>query len=218
MVLLSRRGLRRSCAVRGFGPVGLLAALAVGGCVGIWSGWIAQELMERVPAFNSDIFEIIEQAMLDGPLVSRLAFYAVVVFFAPICEELVFRGLLWDSIEESAGPAVAWLVTSLLFAGYHLVPVHVFAVFTTGALIGLIRWGSGSVYPAMAAHFVNNALATVLVLWMAPKGQEWIVTLPQALGGLAIACVGAGAVLLWGRRTRRVGLLGSQAVEGAPEA
>ncbi len=217
-VWLAKERFTDAFALRGFGAISIVGALLVGGSVGIWSGWIAQELLEHVPMFNSDIFEIIEEAMLDGPLFSRLAFYAVVVFGAPLCEELVFRGLLWHGLEKSAGPAVAWLVTSLLFAGYHLVPIHVLSVFTTGALIGLLRWGSGSIYPAIAAHFVNNALATVLVVWLAPKGEEWIVTLPQALAGLVVALAAAAAVMLWGRRASADALVGSAAADGASEA
>jgi membrane protease YdiL (CAAX protease family) len=88
----------------------------------------------------------------------------VLVIIAPITEELVFRGFLWNSCQRFLNPVAVWLLTSLLFSVYHMSLVQSVALLFTGSFIGLLRWTSRSIWPAIAAHFSNNLLATIVVL------------------------------------------------------
>ena len=46
--------------------------------------------------------------------------FLIVVFIAPLCEEIVYRGLLWGAVERlGPGRWVALVVTTLLFALAH---------------------------------------------------------------------------------------------------
>jgi hypothetical protein len=85
-------------------------------------------------------------------------------FAAPLFEELVFRGTLWGLLERALPPPVVLLITSVIFAAYHVDPIHVILAFPVGLLIGWVRMTSGSIYPAILLHFVNNTLAIVLLL------------------------------------------------------
>jgi membrane protease YdiL (CAAX protease family) len=201
LMFVLKRPFGRGLAIRRSRMAPLGAAVVVGLTAGFFAGWIA-ELLSRVEAFDSAIFDMIGDALLDGPLAPRLIFLAVVVVFAPLVEELIFRGFLWDSLEESWGSTGAWLATSVLFAGYHLVPLHVISIFSTGLLIGWLRKVSGSVWPCVLAHFVNNALSSVFV-FASGSEEEYVVGFGQAMAGLA-ACLVAGVVAWrWGRPSTR---------------
>jgi hypothetical protein len=87
---------------------------------------------------------------------------ALTCVIAPICEEFLFRGFIFSALCNWKGPWPAALLTGLVFGGIHvgsapavdLVPLGVFGF----GLCLLYRY-SGSLYPCIAAHSLNNSLA-----------------------------------------------------------
>jgi membrane protease YdiL (CAAX protease family) len=93
-----------------------------------------------------------------------------VCVIAPIAEELFFRGFIFGSLRRirltvggrDLGTWVAALLTGVLFGLVHagsassqyLVPLGLL-----GFVLCLVRWRTRSLYPCMALHSVNNALA-----------------------------------------------------------
>ncbi|QDT17828.1 CPBP family intramembrane glutamic endopeptidase [Alienimonas californiensis] len=86
------------------------------------------------------------------------------VAFAPVGEELLFRGLLLGSLRTaglSAGPAIVG--TAALFAFLHQ-PQDWAALFALACVLGWSRERTGSVRPAILAHAAFNALMLAWVL------------------------------------------------------
>jgi len=81
---------------------------------------------------------------------------------APVCEEFLFRGYIFTALRNWRGTLPAALITGLLFGGVHagsapaldLVPLAALGV----GLCLLYRY-SGSLYPCMIAHSLNNSVA-----------------------------------------------------------
>jgi hypothetical protein len=81
---------------------------------------------------------------------------------APICEETLFRGYIFAALTKWRGWLPAAGITGLLFGGVHagsapvadLIPLAVLGF----ALCVLYR-RTGSLYPCIAAHSLNNSLA-----------------------------------------------------------
>jgi membrane protease YdiL (CAAX protease family) len=92
-------------------------------------------------------------------LVGAAVFVCVI---APMAEEFFFRGFLFGALRRWKGPWVAAVLTGILFGLAHtgsaavqyLVPLAFL-----GFVLCLIRWRTGSLYPCMALHSVNNSLA-----------------------------------------------------------
>jgi membrane protease YdiL (CAAX protease family) len=91
---------------------------------------------------------------------------------APLVEESIFRGFLWRGWEASRlGDRGTWLLSSLVFAAYHIPKVIganplqagiiLFEDLLVGLLLGWLRWRSGSTLPAMAGHFAYNVIPPV---------------------------------------------------------
>lgn len=80
-------------------------------------------------------------------------------------EEWLFRGYVQTRLAQRWSPWLAILVSGLLFAVFHLEPLHVLAVFPIGLWFGYISWRSGSIIPAMLAHAYNNALSLIGVVY-----------------------------------------------------
>ncbi len=82
-----------------------------------------------------------------------------------VSEEWLFRGYVQTRLAQRWRPWLAILVSSLLFAAFHVEPVHVIAVFPIGLWFGYISWRSASILPAMLAHAYNNALSLIGVIY-----------------------------------------------------
>jgi hypothetical protein len=109
--------------------------------------------------------------LFQAPGLERLALAATAAILAPVCEEAAFRGHLLTLLRARLPPAGAIGLTALAFAALHLDPVRFVAVFELGVLYGWLAWRAGSLWPAVAAHATNNAVATSLV-WAAGRASS----------------------------------------------
>lgn len=106
--------------------------------------------------------------IFEGPPWERAALSVLAVAVAPACEELTFRGYLLSTLALRLRPAAAIAAGALLFAALHLDPVRFPALVLLGTLFGWLTWRAGSIWPAVAAHAVNNGIAMVLLLTARP--------------------------------------------------
>jgi uncharacterized protein len=103
---------------------------------------------------------------------STAALIAAGVFvcvIAPILEEFFFRGFLfgvlrraWSGRLGSIGTALAAVATGILFGLAHAgsaSAVYLVPLAFLGFVLCLVRWKTGSLYPCMALHSLNNSLA-----------------------------------------------------------
>lgn len=109
---------------------------------------------------------------LDNASGAKLAVFAVVaVIIAPICEELLFRGLLLQSLRRRMPPEAAVIVQALFFALAHpmLSPTVgdvavVPALFLLGAISGVVAVRRGDLSASIFLHMGFNLLTTLFAL------------------------------------------------------
>lgn len=94
-----------------------------------------------------------------------LAIGAVIVLavLAPLAEEFFFRGLLYGWLRGFAPFWLTALITSVLFGLAHGEIAHAVAAGILGLALAYIRERSGSLWPPIAAHVVNNMIAVATV-------------------------------------------------------
>jgi uncharacterized protein len=87
------------------------------------------------------------------------------VLFAPVFEELIFRGLLYGSLRSRFSWPVAALVSALIFGLAHgYGPAGFASVLVSGLLWAYLYERTGSLLPGIIAHVVNNAAVAVTLL------------------------------------------------------
>ena len=92
--------------------------------------------------------------------------WAVVVIFAPVCEELVFRGFIFRGWSQtSLGPVGAIALTAVLFGLMHVQYSWsgIFDVMVFGLVVGWMRWRTESIVAPMLLHFTINFTWMVLL-------------------------------------------------------
>lgn len=90
---------------------------------------------------------------LDSPL----WFVIVGVIFAPLVEEIFFRGFLFQGFRQKFGWVSGALLSSAIFAIGHLDPVALIPTFILGLLLAYMYHRSNSVWPGIILHFLVNA-------------------------------------------------------------
>ena len=118
----------------------------------------------------------LETSQVEDLINSRESLAAVMLFgvvFAPIFEELLFRGFLFPLLARSAGPWLGILFTAIPFAALHGAQNHwnwqpVVLIGVAGAVFGWVRYKTGSTTAAFLLHASYNAtqfVAYALTHW-----------------------------------------------------
>lgn len=81
----------------------------------------------------------------------------------PVSEEVLFRGFVLRGLLRNIGAGPAVVSTALVFAAFHLDPGTVVPIFFTGLALGFLYVKTGSLWPCIAAHAGQNALALLAV-------------------------------------------------------
>ena len=100
------------------------------------------------------------------PGVAAVATYEALAVWTPLTEEIFFRGFVFAGLTPRLGIPRAIVVSALVFSSFHiffsigvLVPI-----FVTGMLLAWLYHRTGSLWPGIAAHAGQNALAVSAVI------------------------------------------------------
>jgi CAAX protease family protein len=102
----------------------------------------------------------------DGALASITA-GVLIVAIAPVAEEIFFRGFLFGGLRSRLAFVPAALISAAIFGAFHYTGAGSLTVLPQLAALGLTQaWlfeRSGSIYPTIAVHAINNALAFAIL-------------------------------------------------------
>jgi membrane protease YdiL (CAAX protease family) len=87
---------------------------------------------------------------------------ALTCVVAPICEEFLFRGYMFTALRNWRGTLPAALLTGVIFGGVHVGSAPALDLVPLAALgfgLCLLYRYTGSLYPCMIVHSLNNSLA-----------------------------------------------------------
>jgi membrane protease YdiL (CAAX protease family) len=92
------------------------------------------------------------------------AMVAAVAIVPALCEEILFRGFVQSGlVPRLGGPWRGVASTAVVFGLFHLDPWRFLLVVPLGIFLGWLRHVSGSLWPAILAHALNNALTASLM-------------------------------------------------------
>ncbi|MDX6666996.1 MAG: protease family protein [Solirubrobacteraceae bacterium] len=118
----------------------------------VWVSALAIKERDRLP----------DELGASSSSVALISVAVLVCVLAPVAEEFFFRGFFFNALRAWKGPLLAAILTGLVFGGIHagsapapfLVPLAMF-----GFGLCLLYWRTGSLYPCIVLHSLNNSLA-----------------------------------------------------------
>ncbi len=131
---------------------------------GLWGEWVMGRAAE-VLKLDNHWTEWFDQSLVWGaPPVLAVSLLEYVIF-APIFEELAFRGLLFAMLRRRFQFLPAALISAAIFALAHgYSPIGFISVLWSGFLWAWIYERTGSLIPGMIAHATNNLLVSLTVM------------------------------------------------------
>jgi membrane protease YdiL (CAAX protease family) len=118
----------------------------------IWAGLLHESTKEK----------LLEQLGANESTTLLLLSAALTCVVAPICEEFLFRGFIFTALRSWRGTWPAAIITGLLFGGVHVGSAPVVDLVPLAFLgfgLCLLYRITGSLYPCIAAHSLNNSIA-----------------------------------------------------------
>ena len=104
--------------------------------------------------------ETTEKFMTEGSLFSGLL---IVAALAAISEELLFRSVIQKAMIKICKNAhIGIILTAIVFSAFHGDFFGFFPRFILGLMLGYMFYLSGSIFPSMLMHFVNNGTIVML--------------------------------------------------------
>jgi hypothetical protein len=128
----------------------LLAMLCFYTFVAVWVAWVGEPEQSTAEDVGADESQL-----------ALIAAGVMFVFIAPVAEELFFRGFFYGSLRNRMSPVFAAIICGMVFGGIHAstgvsaIPILI----VLGIIFCLVRERTGSLYPCIALHALNNTFA-----------------------------------------------------------
>lgn len=100
--------------------------------------------------------------------------YLTIMLFAPIAEELAFRGVIFKYSKKSFGIVGCAVLSALLFGLMHFNPLQSLYAIPIGAALAYIAYKYDSVIPAIIGHVINNSIAMIIPLVFQKEFGLWV--------------------------------------------
>ncbi|MFH1747008.1 MAG: CPBP family intramembrane glutamic endopeptidase, partial [Planctomycetota bacterium] len=162
--------------------------------------WLAvQERFLPLPPGFREAAAPLEKQLGDMPWATLVFFFALVPAF---CEELFFRGYVLSGLRGTLGKTAAVLVVAFAFGISHHSVHRLALTIMLGAIFGLLVIQYRSIWPAILAHMMHNAIMVLMTRTdgLAPLLERLGFLRPDSTSDLppTIWIVGAGLLLLVG--------------------
>ena len=122
--------------------------------------YIVGGLLEYAPGYDA----MLEQyaSMFDdiNPMLLLLGGTLV----GPICEEIIFRGVILKGFLKSYSPNTAIVLSAVIFGVIHLIPLQVVSAFFIGIVLGWIYYKTQSLWLPILIHIIHNSIAFLIGL------------------------------------------------------
>ncbi len=124
-------------------------------------GWL-RDTKNSLDAFN-DQLQAVYADFVGAHNPFEMAFALLVAALTPaICEEVMFRGYFFKSLELRFKPAIAIFISGLVFSLYHFNPYGFLPITGMGIFLAYAVYRSNSIGVSVFIHFLYNGIAILL--------------------------------------------------------
>ena len=120
-----------------------------------------------IDALSQDCADQVPESIRGSALLLAMSGFLAVIF-APVCEELFFRGFVFPGLASAWGPVAGHVASGHHFGSAHLLgnPTlykSMIQFSAIGMVFAFVYWRSGSIFSSMLAHFAFNLIGIVTI-------------------------------------------------------
>ncbi len=128
---------------------------------------------------------------------NALAGLLVIAVTPAVCEEMLFRGVMLHSLKARYRAPLAIAITAALFGLCHMSLIKFVPTGLLGLVLCIAVWKTGSIYPSMLMHFINNAISVAVMYYPEQVDKIMPVLCKTTFSVSDILCMcGAGLILV----------------------
>lgn len=158
IVIYTKRDIRLTYALRKTAVSNFLAGALIITGVFLINIVISTGLVSLFPESAENVVTVFDE-ILSGNIGAVL----FVIALAPaVCEEMLFRGIILQSMKAKYRIGAAIGITAALFGIYHMSLIKLIPTALLGFVLCYVAYRADSIYPAMLMHFMNNAFSVVI--------------------------------------------------------
>jgi ABC-2 type transport system permease protein/sodium transport system permease protein len=189
-----------------------LAAALLGMSLGVLVSELTVLLLQlELTSISQELKDVIQKKAAELNTLPLPLVLIVLGVIPALAEEMFFRGYLFRALAQRWGGVATIVATAVAFAAFHAFGVtgvtleRLLPSLLMGLVLGLIAWQSGSVWPGIILHVLNNSLLLLIARYKDLMVEEsWIAKDTEHLPALWLAAAGALAamgtvLLLWPR-------------------
>ena len=113
---------------------------------------------------KEDLQEIVQTLMTNDDISLKIAIALSAIIFAPLIEEIIFRGYLYPVIKRFSHPIFSCVITSLLFAVIHSNLEGLMPLFLLAIVLTIFYEISKSIWVPILMHACFNGVNTISIL------------------------------------------------------
>jgi membrane protease YdiL (CAAX protease family) len=129
----------------------------------IFSLPFGQEVLNQLKELFDMLESTTEKLVIAKSFPEFLLIVFVIAITPAICEEFLFRGLVFKNLEKVIPASKSIFFAGLLFALFHFHPFNIIPLTILGIFLTFIVYHSGSIYTAVICHFLNNFISAAAV-------------------------------------------------------
>lgn len=139
-------------------------------CIMIINEYISSLVPREGPLLGKMYKEI--ESFLKEEIKNPIPFFSTTVLLAPICEEVLFRGIILNGmLKNKIHPIKAILFSSFLFGLTHMNPWQFVGGIFVGSFIGFVYFITSSIIDCILLHVFNNAIALFTMFFFIKNEQ-----------------------------------------------
>lgn len=185
--ILLRKDMRTPAMRNATGP-GMTIVWIIIGFFGAYAGQVIAGLIETY-AFGitqgSENTSNIMDAVREVP-----AFVLIVVVFAPVLEEIIFRKILFGEIYKRTNFFVAVLISALVFGAVHGDFLHLLQYFVMGVVFAALYVQTKRIIVPIITHSLMNLMVVIIQLYLTPERMEEMERMQKQLENMQMIIFG----------------------------
>ncbi|WP_281085760.1 ABC transporter permease subunit/CPBP intramembrane protease [Eubacterium ruminantium] len=157
MSIYTKKDLKETYSFKKCKPVKVLGSiLLITGT--IFVGMIISSIVSQLfPSSRSAADDSVNEILDNGFLLTLF----VVALLPAVCEEMMFRGYIFAAARKKYRIVPAIIFVAVCFGIYHMSLARFFVTALLGAMLCVVVYYTGSIFPSMLMHFANNAFSVV---------------------------------------------------------
>ena len=195
-LMVNYKNLRKPGWFKGFKGLDLVFTLSFAvGCALLMAFLLIYIFPDFINSMPVEVQEVFASMAATSPWLMLLT----VGVFAPVAEEVLFRGAIFNVLKNRINAGVAIVVSAVLFAAFHMNWYQASYALVLGLVLGLIAYKSGSLILPIIFHMVYNILVSLPELL--PKSlMDFLFIESYVFPVLGLLFFNAGLVYFLGRK------------------